>query len=235
MHKPNYLHPFWTNERTEAFWPVIKAQANGRDAIRDAYTTLPDDLRIDLATAVADGRVPMIASSAFVLPILSPEGCQAILDRSTSYQWAENVEGEEEPYRMKEAVYTAVDPEFGAMLHSVLMTGLAPWWLMLRGRLPSQLASLQLAQYSADDRAGGAFHVDRDSNYSCVISLNPDEYEGGGTDIMDGLIGEFHLPKLPQGYGLFLDGRSLIHRGAPVTMGTRKLLVAWANDNADIW
>jgi len=231
----NFLHPFWCPERTEAIWPVIKAQAHGRDAIRDAYAALPDDLRIDLSTAVADGRVPMIASSAFVLPILSPEGCQAILERSTSYQWAENVEGEEERYRMKEAVLSAVDPEFATMLGSVLMTGLAPWWLMLRGRLPSQLASLQLAQYSADDRAEGAFHVDRHSDYSCVINLNPDEYDGGGLEIMDGLIGEFRVPKLPQGYGIFFDGQRLIHRGVTVTSGIKKILVAWANTNNDIW
>ena len=155
----------------------------------------------------------MIASSAFVLPVLSPEGCQAILDRAHAYDWSENHDGEAEPYRMLEAVYAAVDPEFGTMLHSVLMSGLAPWWMMTRGRLPTRTASLQLAQYSADDRAGGEFHRDRDSNYSCVISLNPDEYEGGGTDIRDGLIGEFHLPRLPQGYGLFFDGRGIIHRG----------------------
>ena len=235
MSEPNYLHPFWTPERTNQFWPVIKAQAHGRDAIRDAHNALSDDFKIALTKTLVEGRVPMIASSAFVLPVLSEAGCQAILDRSQAYEWAENHDGEAEPYRMLEAVYSAVDPQFGTMLHSVLMSGLAPWWMMIRGRLPTRTASLQLAQYSADDRAEGAAHCDRDSNYSCVISLNPHEFEGGGTTVIDGLVGEFNIPKLPQGYGLFFDGRDVIHKGAPVTKGTRKLLVSWSNNFNDAW
>ena len=175
----------------------------------------------------------MLATSAFVLPVLSAEGCQAICQRSERYAFTPN-EMEDDEHRIAEAVLSEVDPEFDATLRSVLMTGLAPWFLMLWGRLPSQIASLQIAHYNPDQHTETAMHIDRDSSYTAVIALNPGEFEGGGTAIADGLCGNFHIPPLPIGHALIFDGQRTLHRGLP-TGGNRKLLVVWSNQNDDVW
>ncbi len=231
----NFLHPFWTPALSSAFAPIVSANAHGREAVRAAYATLPDEHRVDLARVIAAGRLPMLATSAFVLPVLSPEGCEAILARSEGYDWRENIDAEDEPYRMKEAVLAKVDPDYHSFIRSVLMTGASPWMLMITGRLPSVLETIQLAQYSADERAEGCAHIDRNSDYSVVINLNPGDYEGGSLIMRDGLIGDFEVPKLPTGYGLFFDGSKVMHHGAKVTKGTKKILVVWASTTNDKW
>lgn len=232
----NYLNPCWTQERLDAFWTVAQAQfaGRGRKGIIEAFEGMPADIR-DWARATAiQGRIHTVAAPAFVLPILSHEGCDAILAQADSYTWKENEE-EEHEYQMKEAVIAHLDPEFDKMLKSVLIEGAMPWVLMTRGRLPRDFSSLQLAQYSADDRAHGSLHIDRDSNYTCVISLNPEAFEGGGTVIIDSLIGHYTMPPLPKGYGLFFDGSTTLHAGLPVTKGTRKILTAWCHTKDDNW
>jgi hypothetical protein len=229
----SYLSPFWTRDLVEAFGPVIEVNNHGRVAIREAYANLDPEHRATLTQMVANGRLPLIAGQAFALPVLSEAGCEAICAKSASYAYTPNdVEAAEN--RIAEAVLAETDPEYGGFLQSVLITGLAPWFLMVWGRLPSQMASLQIAHYNPDQHSETGFHIDQDSNFTAVISLNPGEFEGGGTSVADGLVGDFNIPPLPAGMALIFDGQRTLHRGLP-TAGNRKLLVVWSNQHADVW
>lgn len=229
----NYLHDFWTGDLVDAFHPVIRASVHGRDAIRATYAAVDETVRLKLTETVANGRLPLLATSAFVLPILSAEGCRDVVERSTTYVHTPNAD-ELPAYQINEAVLAEVDPDFDALMQRVLMTALSPWFLMIWGRLPSHLSSLQIASYDPETIAETALHIDRDSSFTAVISLNPHEFDGGGTMIADGLVGDFTIPPLPTGHALIFDGQRTLHRGLPA-MGNRKLLVIWADQSEDIW
>lgn len=229
----NYLADCWTRQRLDDFHPVVRANQNGREAIRRAYAVMPEETRIWATETTSTGRLPMLATSAFVVPVLSPEGCRAICERSDDYDWSVN-DKEAPEHQIKEAVLDSVDPEFFALMQSVLIEGLSPWLMMVWGRLPSQISSLQLAHYNPSGPDQTAMHIDRDSQYTAVISLNPGEFEGGGTAIADGLIGDYVIPPLPVGHALVFDGRRVLHRGLP-TIGNRKLLVLWSHQDNDNW
>ncbi len=54
MTETNYLNDFWTPARTEAFYPVIRANSRGRDAIRKAYGAVDDAVKLDLMKTIGE-------------------------------------------------------------------------------------------------------------------------------------------------------------------------------------
>ena len=90
----------------------------------------------------------------------------------------------------------------------------------------SNIGSVQIANYNLKDKQQGAWHHDESADISVVIPLNTGKYKGGGT--------EFHnygeVAPLPTGHALIFPSFTHMHKGLPVEMGDRYLLVFWLYD-----
>lgn len=115
----------------------------------------------------------------------------------------------------------------------ILEERLVPIFQVLFGSAPDQLMSAQLAWYTPDGTSGTDWHIDKDSDLTCVISLDPSMFKGGGTAIRP--YGpcdvDVEVPPVPRGHGLFFNGKFNFHKGMPVTSGDRILLVFWLKTN----
>lgn len=159
------------------------------------------------------------------VPLLSAEFCDYILERADKLIYEPNPH-EEQDYQIPEAVLAVKDPELHQMLYDCL-PGLNVWTLLKYQRGLTGISSIQLARYTPEETAGGNWHHDIDSDITFVVSLNPECYEGGGTEFRTSAAKAEFLPPLPKGYAVMFPGKLLMHRGVPVTKGRRDLLVFW--------
>jgi hypothetical protein len=219
----------WTPDRLASLRPVVEGAVSGdRQAIIDAFQALPEADRLWMAETVSKGAVGLAGGNAYVVPFLSARACQTLVQWGERQAWSEN-EDEGQAFRMEEVVLGNVDSDQEEWVATLAMWGLAPWLLAIFGKLPDVYRSIQLTRYDAGLRAGGNYHVDRDSKYTAVIALN-DDFEGGGTRMVSGVFGSVMVPPVPVGHALVFRGREIFHKGEPVTSGTRKLLTIWTDD-----
>jgi len=227
-----WLNKEWTPARLNALAGVT-AERGGRLAMRERFGEIDPTAQAWVLETVLNGRVPLVASSAWIVPVLSPEAADFLLEETQFLDWFPNEE-EEQAYQIPEIILSEQAPYLDQLVKDALWRGLAPWIAAIYGRLPARYASVQMTQYHEDATHEGHFHIDQDSDYSAVIALNND-FTGGGTTIVDGLFGEFSIPPLPPGYALLFDGRRVFHKGNSVTSGTRHLLTVWANNDEDLF
>lgn len=159
-------------------------------------------------------------------PILAPSVCDKIVAAVADYPFSPNM-SEEAEYRINEVVMRHVDPAGYEVLESLLMPTLNAYCLMLYSKPISRISSLQFAKYNVEGTRETKFHHDVESDFTCVISLNPEAFTGGGTGIRLSPDLEYNVPPLPKGYGLIFNGKAVHHRGLPVDSGERVLLVCW--------
>lgn len=222
----DWIHPEWI-PHYKHIAPLVKAATGDKyEDVVEAFHSMPQETKEWLLVTLMNGKVQTLTGPAFVVPVLSVEACNYLKDRE--YEFEENIAGELEEYRIPEVVLEFKDPELFMTLFKKLSYCLAPWYAMIWSSQPSNITSIQLANYNPRRREKGNWHIDRDSNFTAVVSLNPEEFEGGGTQIADGPFGIIDLPPLPKGYALIFDGQRTYHQGMPVTKGDRKLLVIWA-------
>lgn len=223
------LHPEWTEDRVKAFSTLVRTPVGDRESAIAAFHALSDTDKAWMASTVLAGAQSLCGGNAYIVPVLSEEMCDSLTLWADGQSWAEN-DGEEPDYRMDEIVIAHVDDDLDQYLKTVLLYGLAPFMVAIFGKVPDAWNSVQLTRYDAS-RTGGAYHVDATSKYTAVISLNPDEFEGGGTRMVSGVFGSIVVPPLPKGWALIFRGREIFHKGEPITKGTRKLLTVWTDDN----
>lgn len=226
MNIEEWIHPSWIPHYKHINKLVKSAAGDSYEDVVEAFKSLPGDTQDWLVTTLMQGKVNSLTGNVFVLPVLSEAACNYL--NSKEYEFEENVEYELEDYRIPEVVLEFKDPELFEVLFKKLTYCLAPWFSMIWSSQPTNVTSIQLANYSPEERNKGNWHIDRDSNFTAVVSLNPGEFEGGGTQIADGPFATIDLPPLPKGYALVFDGQRTYHQGSPVTEGNRKLLVIWA-------
>lgn len=137
---------------------------------------------------------------------------------------------EESPYQIPELVLVGPAKE---VADTILQERLVPIFQVFFGVTPDEIVSAQLAWYTPDGVRGTDWHLDSDSDMTCVISLDPSMYTGGGTSIRPyGPCDEsVDVPPVPAGSGLFFNGKYNFHKGLPVTSGDRILLVYWLKTN----
>ncbi|MBB76597.1 MAG: hypothetical protein CMJ75_18990 [Planctomycetaceae bacterium] len=178
---------------------------------------------------VLNNRVAGLAGNAFAVPFLSEKICDALVRESlklgAEHGYKPNTE-EESPYQIPEIVIKHVDPELFDQLYQTLRY-LEVWFLLIYHTSPTDVASIQFARYEEGFTDHGNWHHDRDSDFTAVVSLNPGEFEGGGTDIRLTATSYYSVPPLPKGYALILNGKQIHHRGRRVNKGIRHLLVYW--------
>lgn len=137
---------------------------------------------------------------------------------------------EETPYQIPELILQGKAKEIA---DTILQERLVPIFQVLYGVTPDEIVSAQLAWYTPEGVAGTDWHLDADSDMTCVVSLDPSMYTGGGTAIRPyGPCDETVIvPPVPAGNGLLFNGKYNFHRGLPVDSGDRILLVYWLKTN----
>lgn len=178
-------------------------------------------------TLLVNNRVTGLGGSAFGVPFLSPEFCDALMSRVPELEHARQPNVEEDgPYQIPEIVLKHAAPDLhDAMVE--LAKCLDAWFMLIYQVCPNSVSSIQLAKYAPSDTPHGNWHHDKDSDFTAVVSLNPEDFEGGGTDIRLNATDYHSVPPLPKGYALIMNGKQVMHRGRGVTKGERHLLVFW--------
>lgn len=190
-----------------------------------------DDVHADYLAMLMDmdeGHVQAMGGFVYDLPMLSKVECDYIINCASHYDFTPNLE-EGAEYRIEEAIIDRVDPELYAHLIDTLLPKLNAYCLVINSTPITKVDSLQIAKYRPDGTAGTGWHHDKTSDFTCVISLNPGEFEGGGTGVRLAPHATWNIAPLAKGNGLIFNGRSVQHRGLPVTKGERLLLVCWCS------
>lgn len=174
-------------------------------------------------------RVTGLAGSAFAVPFLHPDVCANLVNEAVllgdRHGFRPNLE-EDSPYQIPEIVVKHVAPELHDML-AELIPFLNIWYMLIYQAEPQKISSIQFAKYEPSGTGHGNWHHDNDSEFTAVVSLAPEMFEGGGTDIRLNALEHTSIPPLPAGYALILNGKQILHRGREVTAGVRHLLVFW--------
>lgn len=173
--------------------------------------------------------VMVFASQVIAVPFLTEEACDTLLTLTNEMPREPNLD-EEAPYRINELV---LHPDWPVYEHLAQKAKDHIWPLfeLLYGNQPNQLESIQFARYGGEGPTGTDWHVDQDSEATCVVALtDPALIEGSGTEVLSS--GAFWkpvvVPPLPKGWALLFNGRTALHRGLEVPAGaTRDLLVYW--------
>lgn len=200
-------------EASPAEISVMLQDPEVRSAYEHALSTLGGSVRFTMAGPV------------YTIPMLSPEFCDEIVRRARGYTYDVNEE-EGLAYQIDEAVLQEKDPELYDRLGELLPV-LNVWSLLVYQRPVTRVSSFQIARYTPDGTDQTGFHHDKSSDITAVISLNPGEFEGGGTEVRVRPDLAELVPPLPKGSALFFNGKMIHHRGAQVTSGERYLLVCW--------
>lgn len=167
-------------------------------------------------------------AGVYSIPYLSPEYCDELVAVFSEAGYNVNPE-EEPPAQIPEIVLKYRSKPLHDCLAVLWENVAVPLAHILWNLNPSELGSIQAAQYSPESQPGTVFHHDYHSDVTLVVNLGT-EFEGGGTAVAPGLHEQgVTLAPLPKGHAMFFRGKTQLHRGLPVTDGVRTLLVHWAN------
>lgn len=177
---------------------------------------------------MAEYTLPTMGGFVYMVPVIPPHVCDNLIECAKNYDFTPNLL-EEPDYRINEAVLSVVAPVLYETLVGPLSKILNAYCLMINQTEITSIESLQLAKYRPDGTAETKWHHDDASDFTCVISLNPESFEGGGTGVRVAPHATQDIPPLQKGWGLVFNGRSVQHRGLQVTSGERLLLVCWCS------
>lgn len=175
-------------------------------------------------------RVSM-GGSVFTMPLLDPQVCNNLIAHGEHLAkdggWARNP-CEPEEFQIPEIVLAQRSPATFKMLEG-LIRYINVFHAILYQRLPQSVSSIQFTKYTPETTNQGNWHHDLDSDFTVVVSLNPDLFEGGGTEVISDPMRTIQIPPLPAGHALIFNGKMIRHRGMEVTKGSRYLLTYWLN------
>lgn len=176
-----------------------------------------------------ENRLQAMGGNVYAVPFLDPSVCRRLIEQSDAIAenggWRRNP-AEESLYQIPEIVLREREPALFKILAG-LVKFLDIYHSILYQNRPCSISSIQFTKYSPDGVSQGNWHHDLDSDFSAVVSLNPGDFEGGGTDVKLAPTMYHHIPPLPQGYALLFNGKMIHHRGSEVTKGSRYLLTYW--------
>ena len=170
-------------------------------------------------------HVTKIYPDIYKVPLFRRKFCKMLIDEIQTMKFQTNEE-EDELRQIPEIVLRDQVPELYRNMWFVVQTVLNPIIYSIWQRNCSNIGSVQIANYNLKDKQQGAWHHDESADISIVVPLNTGKYKGGGT--------EFHnygkVTPLPTGHALIFPSFTNMHRGLPVDMGDRYLLVFWLYD-----
>jgi len=179
------------------------------------------------------GAIHCDGGTVYRVPLLPPEFCDWLVDRSKSHSFKVN-DVEEPDVQIDESVLQVTDPLAYKAVLDMAFPMIHAWSAIIYQNLTCRISAIQLASYEPHKIKCGNWHHDRDSDISVVVSLNPDDFEGGGTSFRTSADSCVEIPPLPKGYAVIFPGKHLHHYGLPVTSGRRLLLVFWLSLGGDV-
>lgn len=163
----------------------------------------------------------------YSFPYLSEVFCRDLMLELDCMTYAVNDEESEEA-QIPEVTFATECPVLYECLRSLWHNAGIPMAKVLMGIDPSELRTVQAAQYTVENTPRGNWHTDRDSDVTLVVALTG-THTGGGTLVHTGPFEpNILVPQLPVGHGMFFNGKAHRHYGMPVTEGERNLLVHWS-------
>lgn len=173
---------------------------------------------------------PIDVAGAACLPFFSEEYCDKLVaeadDMALVVGHTPNPD-EEEAYQIPELVLHEVCPSLFAALSVFKERVVDVYSRLLWGSKAEAIRSIQFARYEAGKTEHGNWHHDSDSDVTAVVSLQPECFTGGGTDIRRDAFEFVTIEPLPKGHCLLFNGKHTLHRGRRVETGRRDLLVFW--------
>ena len=170
-------------------------------------------------------HITKIHPDIYKVPVFRRKYCKMLVDEIETMKFETN-DDEDELRQIPEIVLREQIPELYRNMWFVVQTVLNPIIYSIWQRNCSNIGSVQIANYNLKDKQQGAWHHDESADISVVIPLNTGKYKGGGT--------EFHnygeVAPLPTGHALIFPSFTHMHKGLPVEMGDRYLLVFWLYD-----
>ncbi|WYW04323.1 2OG-Fe(II) oxygenase [Pseudomonas phage vB_PpuP-Kurepalu-1] len=171
-----------------------------------------------------------LLTGVYSIPMFCPYYCDLLVaeaDKMGEEVGYEPNPAEEAAFQIPELVLSTICPTLFTGLSVLFERAANPLCQLLYGEAPCVHSSIQFARYEPRGTSHGNWHTDQDSDTTLVISLQPEKFSGGGTDIRTGPLSFETIPKLPKGHGLLFQGRATLHRGRAVRSGRRDLLVFW--------
>lgn len=177
-------------------------------------------------------RVPH--TRAYTVPFLSPDFADRL--QTEVYSMSEGFTPnplEDKAYQIPEWTTQDNCPQLFRVLRELHDAALAPVWMLIQGRTADVYNTIQFAQYNPKGTAHGNWHHDEDSDQTTVVSLNPEQFSGGGTQLRTSATTYAEVPPLEKGHALLFSGKTTLHRGLNVDAGTRNILVYWCEYRAE--
>lgn len=140
---------------------------------------------------------------------------------------------EDKAYQIPEWTTQDQCPQLFRALRELHDAALAPVWMLIQGRTADVYNTIQFAQYNPKGTSHGNWHHDEDSDQTTVVSLNPEQFSGGGTQLRTSATTYADVPPLGKGHALLFSGKTVLHRGLNVNAGTRNILVYWCEYRAE--
>lgn len=140
---------------------------------------------------------------------------------------------EDKAYQIPEWTTQDQCPQLFRALRELHDAALAPVWMLIQGRTADVYNTIQFAQYNPKGTAHGNWHHDEDSDQTTVVSLNPEQFSGGGTQLRTSAVTYADVSPLDKGHALLFSGKTVLHRGLNVDAGTRNILVYWCEYRAE--
>lgn len=178
---------------------------------------------------LTNNRVTAFGGAAYGVPLLDPAYCAHLVSESerlgAERGYVPNPD-EDSPYQIPELVLSHVAPGLHEDIAD-LLPALNAWFTLIYQVVPERISSIQFAKYEPNGTAHGNWHHDKDSPFTAVVSLAPELFTGGGTDIRTTPTSFVSIDPLPAGFALVMNGQQIMHRGRAVESGVRHLLVLW--------
>ena len=220
----------WLHEELRLHLPALSRLARVAEEQDSNIEPLIDSLDSAGLQALAWLQAHQLMPTVYSIPMFSPYYCDLLvaeaekMGREIGY---EPNEDEELAFQIPELVTNTLCPALFTGLSVLFERAAHPVCRLLYGQEPSEHSSIQFARYEPGATSHGNWHHDADSDITLVVSLQPEKFQGGGTDIRTGPLTFETIPKLRKGHGLLFLGRTTLHRGRAVRAGRRDLLVFW--------
>lgn len=218
----------WLHPELRRFLPALEAVAS---RVVDQDYAIPDPNAFSDEERVAVQWLlswpSPVTGIAWCLPFFSEEYCDKLLAEVQDMKHTPNDE-EEEAFQIPEIVLEYHCPALFASMSVLKRRVLDVYSVLLMGTVADHIRSIQFACYSDQHTSHGNWHNDLDSDVTAVVSLNPEAFTGGGTDLRVTAFKSVLVDPLPKGYCLLFNGKHTLHRGRRVLSGRRDLLVFWS-------
>lgn len=219
----------WLDPELRQFLPALSRMA--RRVVDSGYEVLKEqDAAEEQALTWLSSQPRVMFLDVYKLPFLSAEYCDLLVAEANAMSDTighEPNQEEEVAYQIPELFLETACPSLFAALAVLKERVLDVYSVLLYANQAPVIRAIQFARYESGGVEHGNWHHDDDSDLTAVVSLNPEKFSGGGTDIRINAWSYHTIAPLDKGNVLLFNGKHRLHRGRQVHTGVRDLLVFW--------